>query len=280
MIHPWATERAAWINAHSDPEAASARRRSGILNRADRQRERAGTGVGVSAAQDEIPSPLWRRTLRSEKLGMFQESLVVVAAAVGAYCIGAGVALGVGAYRVVLLRISTRIGRLWLWPWALAAVLLMTALVLLDVPTGIGLHLDRHFPVSLFSRLGPWWAWMLWQLAVAFVVIAWQIRVWGWAGVQRGVIEPPKQNKDGSWRVVVDKNKAAALNPYRGQASTSAEPMAAEVPEPTAPEPEPAGGGQLPARNPALAGSGPDAPDLGDVDFDNFEKRIDDEDPA
>lgn len=201
----WERERSAYLLAHSKP-GGTLRRRSEILGRDVRRGTRAGAGVESAAVQDEVTPDLWRRLTRDPATGERGRRVRYgVAAVVVAVAVGPGIALGVGCYKA-LVRVSPRIGRLWWWPWALAAGIALISLLLTGVPFGIGPHLDRRFPLSLI-QVGPWWAWLAWQTTVAIGVTAFEIWAWGWRGVPKGAVPKSDRNADGSFREIGDDEK-------------------------------------------------------------------------
>lgn len=201
----WERERSAYLLAHSRP-GGTLRRRSEILGRDVRRGTRAGAGMETVAVQDEVTPDLWRRLTRNPATSERGRRVRYgIAAGVGAVVLGPGIVLGVAGYRA-LLRFSPRIGRLWWWPWAAASATLLVGLALTGVPFGLRLHLDRHFPLTLLDY-GPWWAWLLWQFAVALGVLAFEIWAWGWAGVPKGAVPKSDRNRDGSFREIDDSEK-------------------------------------------------------------------------
>ena len=206
MTHRWERERAAHLLAGSRA-GTDRRRRAEILARTARRGARSGTGVGQSALVDEVTPSRWRRMTTAEDGSRPLGKRVRVGfgyAVVGAVS-GAGLAVGKGLYEG-LARLSPRVGRLWAWPWAALAGALAATLWALDVPYGLSVHLDRRFPLSLF-QWGPWWAWALWQTAIALSVVAFLVWAWGWAAVPKRAVAPKERNKDGSFRQTPDKKK-------------------------------------------------------------------------
>lgn len=212
--HRWERERAAWAQDHSRA-GTSGRRRAELLAREARRGQLAGAGVGAAPLQDDVTPPLWRRLLTGEDVGLGKKVGLGVVGVLGTVIGGVGIAAGQGVYRV-LLRISPRIGRLWWWPWAvLAALLLALRWMLTDWPAlGFWLGIGRYFPGS-FIGFGGWAGWLDFQLIVAAATTAYLIRAWGWPGVPRGAVAPPERNKDGSFYVTPDKDKAR-LDPLAG----------------------------------------------------------------
>ncbi|GAA2375911.1 hypothetical protein [Gordonia cholesterolivorans] len=206
MTHRWERERAAHLLAGSRA-GTDRRRRAEQLARTARRGARSGAGVGQSALVDEVTPSRWRRMTTAEDGSRPLGKKVRVGfgyAVVGAVA-GAGIAAGRGMY-AGLARISPRVGRLWAWPWGAVAGALGVTLWALDVPFGLGLRFDRRFPLSLF-QWGPWWAWALWQTAIALVVTGYLVWAWGWAGVPKGAVAPKERNKDGSFRATPDSKK-------------------------------------------------------------------------
>lgn len=203
----WERERSAYLLAHSKP-GGTLRRRSEILGRDVRRGTRAGAGMESVAVQDEVTPDLWRRLTRDPATGERGRRVRYgLAAAVAAVVVGPGIALGLAGYRG-LLWASPRIGRLWWWPWALAAaVALVARWVLTDWPLlVVSLGVGRYFPADFIS-IGPLLAYLTWQLTVALVVVAVEIVVWGWMGVSKGAVPKSERNKDGSFRATPDKEK-------------------------------------------------------------------------
>lgn len=203
----WERERAAWATSHSRA-GTSARRRAEHLGRAARRGRHAGAGAGADPLQDDLTPPLWRRALTGEDISFGKQLVVVFAGAFGAVIVGAGLLLGQGTYRA-LLWASPRIGRLWWTPWAaVAAALWALRWLLTDWPIlGFWLGTGRYFPGS-FIGFGGWWGWIDFQLIVAAATTAYLIRAWGWPGVPSKAVAPPVKNKDGSFYVTPDKDKA------------------------------------------------------------------------
>ncbi|MBS4103088.1 hypothetical protein [Tsukamurella paurometabola] len=218
-VSRWEHERAAWLKAHSSAHGGAVsqalRRNAELLERRARRAERAGTGIAATATQDEVPPSLWQRLTRGEGGARQHRPRWALVAAVVAVAIGAGLLLGRLAYRL-LWRRAPRIGRLWWWPWAVASAALMGGLVLTATPFGLRPHLDRHFPLTLLD-FGPWWAWLLWQLAAALATVSVLVVGWGWPGVPKGAVAPPAKDKSGNWRVVPDKEKDD-LDPWKDTA--------------------------------------------------------------
>ncbi|UZF54056.1 hypothetical protein LH935_14920 [Gordonia polyisoprenivorans] len=225
MKSRWERERSAWLMAHSRP-GGTLRRRADVLARDARRSARAGAGVSAAALQDEVTPPLLRRLTVPKDHGRRWPALLIVV--VTGVALAPAIVLGQAIYRA-LDRVSPRIGRLWWWPWLLIAVLAIGARwTLTDWPVlGYGLHFDRHFPVTLLST-GGLWAWLCWQLSVAPLVVALEIRSWGWMGVPSKAVAPPDRNKDGSFRRIKDKHRRK-LDPLAGIDDADYRPPSDEV---------------------------------------------------
>lgn len=65
----------------------------------------------------------------------------------------------------------------------------------------------------------------LWALVIGSVIFAFELRAWGWDAA--GTVAPPEKNRDGSWRVIEDKEKAK-LDPLAG-VETPAESEAVDL---------------------------------------------------
>ncbi|WOC14316.1 hypothetical protein [Gordonia sp. MP11Mi] len=246
MSAPWARERAAWLMHRSRP-GTSARRRAEILARSARQGSRASTGVDAAPMQDELTPPMWRRVGTGEEAGTGRKVVLLLGATTAALAVGPGCALGAGLYRGRVALVS-KFGRLRWQFWAGTATAALAVLMLAGVPFGVRLRFDRHFPVNMLDY-GPWWAWVLWQTAIALGVVGYLARAWGWPGVAKPERSGSTQQADGTWAVTVDEAKARELDPYAG---AEAEP--ADRPSDV-----------LPDRNPALAGDPYDG-----ITLDNF----------
>ena len=211
MSGRWERERGAWVEAHAR-EGTSASRRYQLLARADRRNQRGEHGLGAVIASDEVTAPLWRRIMLGEGKSPLKAITYAGAVVVGGIVSGVGVAVGYGVYQTLWLY-SPRIGRLWMWPWAAAAAIGALVLWLLDAPFGVSIRFTWHFP-SDTVQIGPWWAWVAWQLVIALAVTAWLIRAWGWAGVpKKAVIRNPRR-KDGSFKPTPNHAKVS-LDPER-----------------------------------------------------------------
>lgn len=204
----WERERAAWLLAHSKP-GGSLRRRAEILARAARRGSRAGAGLATPAAQDEITPSTWLRLTRDSSGERHHRVRYGLLAGLLALLIGPGWLLGCAAYRFALLPLSSRIGRLWWWPWAVAAgIALVARWLLTDWPLlVVSLGAGRYFPADFISIGAFPLAYVTWQLTVALVVVAVEIVVWGWMGVSKGAVPKSERNKDGSFRATPDKEK-------------------------------------------------------------------------
>lgn len=201
----WERERSAYRLAHSKP-GGTLRRRSEILGRDVRRGTRAGAGLETVAAADEVTPDLWSRLTRNPATGERGRRVRYgIAAVVAVVVAGPGIALGLAGYRG-LLWASPRIGRLWWWPWAVASATSLAALVLADVPFGLRLHLDRYFPLTLLD-FGPWWGWLVWQVAASLGVVAFEIWAWGWRGVPKRAVAKSDRNADGNFREIGDGEK-------------------------------------------------------------------------
>ncbi|WP_341257820.1 hypothetical protein [Gordonia malaquae] len=206
MTSRWERERSAWVLQHSRA-GTSARRRAELLARADRRGQRDQHGLTAAVAQDEVTAPLWRRVALGEGRSPIKAVTYAGAVVVGGIVGGVGAAAGYGIYRG-LWQISPRVGRLWAWPWAVAAGIGAVATWVLDLPLGVSIRFSRHFPVDLIS-IGPWWGWIIWQLVIALAVTGYLIRVWGWAGVPANAAIRDPRRKDGSFRETPDSQKVS-----------------------------------------------------------------------
>ncbi|QHN29427.1 hypothetical protein GII32_02530 [Gordonia amarae] len=209
LEYRWERERAGEL-AKGERPASARRRRSQVLSRRADRRARSGIGIGASAAGDDIVPPWWRRALSEQDAGEGLARLIAMAVlgALAAGLVGAGVAAGRGIYWL-MERCSPRIGRLWWWPWATAAVVIGAVLKFLGPLTGPSLKLIPRFPMVWPDlTFGEWVAsWAAWQLVIALSATAFFIRAWGWAAVPRKAVESSKPNADGTWRETPEAEK-------------------------------------------------------------------------
>lgn len=206
MASRWERERSAWVTAHSRP-GTSARRRAELLARADRRGQRDEHGLTAAVAQDEVTATLLRRVMLGEGRSPIKAVTYMGACIIGGIVGGVGAVVGYGGYRA-LWQVSPKIGRLWAWPWAVAAGTGAVAAWTLDLPLGVSLRFTRHFPTDLV-QIGPWGAWATWQVVIALATVAVMIRAWGWAGVPRNAAIRDPRRKDGSFKATPDSRKVA-----------------------------------------------------------------------
>lgn len=227
VAHAWERERSRRLFEHSDP-GTSARRRAQQLARTARRKGRAGSGVDGAGAGDDITPPLWRRRSRDEHVGAASHALFYAGVGLGLALAGGAVAAGTGIYSVLERWVAPRTGRLWAWPWAVLGALLIVGGALIGWLPGPGL-----LPGALAG--GTWLGgWLLWQLAMTPLVVAWKIHAWGWAGVPRNAVPTPERHRDGSFRATPDSEKVR-LDPLAG--SCDADAADDDEPEPAAVQP-------------------------------------------
>lgn len=253
----WEKERAGYLVGHTRP-GSSGRRRAELIGRRARRMGRGGTGVAETTLREDVTEPLFMRMLKTDegskeqlsRLVMVPALFVIVGLLIGPAMLIAAVAYGLMWYW------SPRIGRLWDWPWYLAAAV---------VAFGGALLVDLSWPFELESwpigvRIYVWsflqasiWV----QLTLGLILTGEQIRWSGWKAVKPGSAPKREKDKHGQFIKTPDHKKVrldplagvevpqrpsdeAAPNPHKKVklADFTAESMAA-TPEATPGEPEP-----------------------------------------
>lgn len=230
----WEAERAAAVMARSRA-GTSARRRAEILARRARQAGREGTGVAGTAVHQEVTPPLWRRAMAHDDgaEGAARLFFLAIGGAVVLWTFWPGIVLGAGLYGAFYMA-APRIGRTPWWPPAVGAVVILVIgwwtgfmarpweMTVTPMPTWpivtVGFPLP-DVPGAVWISKG------LWALVVGLAIFAFEVRAWGWDAA--GAVAPPEKNRDGSWRVIEDKEKAK-LDPLAG-VETPAESEAVDL---------------------------------------------------
>ncbi|GAB2636057.1 hypothetical protein GCM10027169_00230 [Gordonia jinhuaensis] len=207
----WEAERADFLRDGAAPES-SALMRADKLTRAAVRAGRAEAGLSGATSHAGVGRSWWYRQTHGSGGERRRIGKLGVLAVLAAVWVGPGVLLGHGVYRA-LQWASPRIGRLWAWPWLVAAGALLvgrwiaSAYLHLGWPKlGVGLGTGRYFPAD-FIGFGGLLGYLQWSLVVACATAAWAIRAWGWAAVPRRAVAPSAKNRDGSWREIPDSER-------------------------------------------------------------------------
>lgn len=229
----WESERAEHLRDGARADT-SRMRRADLLTRAAWRAQRGGAGLAGAPVHQQIPARAWRRWTTAPGGERRRRGLLGFAALATAGLIGIGLGVGYGAYRALEWS-SPRIGRLWWWPWAaLAALLVIARWLFTDWPVlGFWVGVGRYFPSS-FIGFGGWAGWISLQVIAALGMVAFQIWAWGWAGVPKKAVAPASKNKDGSWRVTPDSERLDFA--VYGADDAYVPPAEPEVPTATEPE--------------------------------------------
>ncbi|MGO1971608.1 MAG: hypothetical protein ACTH2Q_01490 [Propionibacteriaceae bacterium] len=216
-VSRWERERAAWLLNRSK-QTSVRRRRSKLLSRQANRLTRGGSGVGESDFHSDVPDRLFTRLMTSDDGAADRVArMIIVPAVYGAVWLAVGGAIAVAAaiYRA-LWSLAPRIGRLWDWPWYVAAA---------AAGVGGGLLLDHGSPVevSVWPRYlvlhvdwGQFWGTWLWvQFSLGLLLAGIYIHESGWAAVPRRAVRKPETDKHGRYIETPDKKKIR-LDPLAG----------------------------------------------------------------
>lgn len=215
-VSRWEKERGAYLIGHSRPNS-SRRRRGELLERRARRMHRSGTGVAETSVREDVTEPLWRRLLSTDEgtgERMARLALVPLAYMTIWLVVGPAIVIAATLYGLVW-RLSPRIGRLKVWPWMLAGLLLAAV-------GGPVLHLTSFQVITIYT--GPvvdvdWLglaAVLLWgQLSLGLLLTGGLIHSNGWAAVPANAVKKPEKDGRGEYIKTPEKERVR-LDPLAG----------------------------------------------------------------
>lgn len=221
IVSRWEKERAAWLLARSKP-GRPRRRRAELLARRGRQLARGGTSAGESPFHDDATERLFTRLMRTEEGSadkLARVILVPVAYAAVWLLLGGAIAAAGLIYRV-LWALAPRIGRLWQWPWAVAAAGAgIAGSLLLEHGSPVDVSVWPRYMVVYVDWTLFWanWAWI--QLSAGLLVTCLWIRETGWPAVPAHAARRPETDKHGAFLKTPDRQKAR-MDPLAGVQDT------------------------------------------------------------